>query len=70
MLKASASLIVILKKFWSANKMTEKDDNCYTPCDTDTLMEKDIVGSREKGKPVNINVKGRLQKQIAVSSAV
>jgi ATP-dependent protease HslVU (ClpYQ) ATPase subunit len=49
--------------------MTSKDD-CFVPCDTDALLDKDVIGRQEKGKPIDINLKNRLQRRIVVSSPV
>jgi len=46
------------------------EDDCYTPCDTDALLDKDTIGSKEKGKPLDINLKSRLEKRIVVTAPV
>lgn len=47
-------------------------DDCFVPCETELLSEKDVKGvSRgNRGVPVDINVKGRLNRRVAVSSPV
>jgi hypothetical protein len=46
-------------------------DDCFTPCDTDALLNKDLVSSRaNRDNPVKIDVKRVLRKQIEVSAPV
>lgn len=48
-----------------------KDDECYVPCDTDALLNKDIVDSRlDKSQPVRIDVKKLLKRRIEVVAPV
>jgi hypothetical protein len=46
--------------------MPEKE-NCWTPCDTETLIKEDLIKTKD---PVNIDVKNKLKKQIVVSAIV
>jgi hypothetical protein len=47
------------------------EDDCYVPCDTDTLLNKDVIGSRtDKNQPVRIDVKKLLKRRIEVVAPV
>jgi hypothetical protein len=48
-----------------------KDDDCFVPCDTDALLNKDLANSRtDRNHPVKIDVKRVLRRQIEVSAPV
>lgn len=44
---------------------------CFVPCDTDTLLNQDVIGTRgDKNTPVKIDAKRLLKRQIVVSAPV
>lgn len=48
-----------------------KDDDCFVPCDTDALLDRDVLQSRNnKSNPVKIDVKRVLRKHIEISAPV
>lgn len=44
-------------------------DECWTPCDTDALMDGNVKVIQE-GVPIKIDVKKRLRKRLALTIAV
>jgi hypothetical protein len=49
-------------------------DDCFVPCTNELLNETEVKGggvsSRNRGVPVDINVKGRLNRRVTVSTPV
>lgn len=46
-------------------------DDCFVPCDTDVLLNKDVINSRsDRNQPVNINTKKILTRRILISAPV
>lgn len=50
--------------------MADKDP-CFVPCDTDTLLNQDVIGTRgDKSAPVKIDTRKLLKRQVIVSAPV
>lgn len=46
-------------------------DDCFVPCDTDVLLNKDVINPRsDKNQPVNINARKILTRRIPISAPV
>jgi len=49
-------------------------DDCFVPCESELLKDSEVksggVSSRNRGVPIDINVKGRLNRRVTVSTPV